>query len=436
MSIESRPSSRRLAPRAPAARPRGDGRARRRGDRDARRWCCRTRARARARRRRGAGGAARAGSAASRTRPTPRRTGAASAVTAHRNESATDEAAGEVRVRREGDGTGCASRPSTGESRRAAVDRSRSSSARRRGALSLSAALRERGGCSERPCTGARPTCGRRGSTRASRVPQPHDRRAAFDRAQLAHVTGSTPSWNERCSRSRTSARREGRLEERRRELLAGASCAVDTGGLKAAANGRANQQLFAWDFLADGDGVVLLSNGDGSFYNELRPDAGRRTASRTTRELAPLMQTSTGGDMEKVYMQGCTGFRDNYNILSHELRVDRSSERARAHDGQPHRRLPRHDRLGRPLQQVCRREREQVAPRRQQARAYNMFVGSRRRCTSAHVGRLLEPEVPALRGRHGRELGQRARARATATCRRARSARRQHRVSGRAARS
>jgi hypothetical protein len=145
-----------------------------------------------------------------------------------------------------------------------------------------------------------------------------------FDMGPLATMTGDSPSWNMLTFTYQVDVTPDVGIPISWQGLIA-----IDKKGHVVWY--WANDNLFAWDFLPEkeGHGIVLLANGDGSENLELSPKfwrEGNGSHAKPYYVNSRLTQISPSGDIQLQYFQACTGSPENYNILSHELRIDAGS--------------------------------------------------------------------------------------------------------------
>ena len=79
---------------------------------------------------------------------------------------------------------------------------------------------------------------------------------------------------------------------------------------------------LEAWDFLPD-NGVVLVARDDGTKLDGAKT---YREGGRTYNGNSQLQEISPLGDIRKQFISACAGSPLNYNMVSHECRVDRAT--------------------------------------------------------------------------------------------------------------
>ena len=79
---------------------------------------------------------------------------------------------------------------------------------------------------------------------------------------------------------------------------------------------------LEAWDFLPD-NGVVLVARDDGTKLDGAKT---YREDGRTYNGNSQLQEISPLGDIRKQFISACAGSPLNYNMVSHECRVDRAT--------------------------------------------------------------------------------------------------------------
>ena len=147
-----------------------------------------------------------------------------------------------------------------------------------------------------------------------------------FDEKPLAEVSGGTPSWEMLSMAYEVSTR-----DQNRKQTFTGV-VAVDAAGwvvwyyhvnYKASAGGHSGTPA-VWDFLpaSEGHAMVLLLEG----YDMLYEGAG----GERWRANSALLQVAPDGALERQYVQACTGTPMNFNGLTHELRVDHTSDELR----------------------------------------------------------------------------------------------------------
>jgi hypothetical protein len=79
---------------------------------------------------------------------------------------------------------------------------------------------------------------------------------------------------------------------------------------------------LEAWDFLPD-NGVVLVARDDGTKLDGAKT---YREDGRTYNGNSQLQEISPLGDIRQQFISACAGSPLNYNMVSHECRVDRAT--------------------------------------------------------------------------------------------------------------
>ncbi|KAH8065072.1 hypothetical protein JL722_1972 [Aureococcus anophagefferens] len=84
---------------------------------------------------------------------------------------------------------------------------------------------------------------------------------------------------------------------------------------------------LEAWDFLPD-NGVVLVARDDGTKLDGAKT---YRDDGRTYNGNSQLQEISPLGDIRKQFISACAGSPLNYNMVSHECRVDRATAKRAA---------------------------------------------------------------------------------------------------------
>ena len=142
-----------------------------------------------------------------------------------------------------------------------------------------------------------------------------------FDEGALAHVSGGAPTWKHLSFAYEAETR--GASPTQKFEGVV----AVDTEGWVVWYYNVAG--INCWDFLpaSVGGGVVLLAGED--------ENTALGTSDRTWTDAASgahynansqLKEIAADGTLRRQYIQGCAGSPLNYNVLSHEMRVDASS--------------------------------------------------------------------------------------------------------------